>query len=53
MGYYQLEVTTNTLYYVNTIEDELWWIIPCVLLVGIPFLILLVVIFVTSCKCRV
>lgn len=42
MGYWMLDHANNAYYYVRTIEDELAWIIPLAIILGIPCLVLLV-----------
>ena len=45
MGYYLLDQAHNTYYYIRTIEDELAWIIPLALILGIPYVVLFVYLF--------
>ena len=45
MGYYLLDQAHNTYYYIRTIEDELEWIIPLALILGIPCVVLFVYLF--------
>lgn len=45
MGYYLLDQAHNTYYYIRTIEDELEWIFPLALILGIPCVVLFVYLF--------